>query len=236
MRQVCILGRNRPFSDCLPGSAGEMELDGVPVRYGLIETPDPSFDPDDPANADMVLLRVRAFSCNYRDRALILRMATTTLDRNYYVIGSDFVAEVVASGRNVVDLEPGDRVIANNAFPDSGAANVLPGVASNHSSKEYLVLHRTKLMRIPDTMHDSVAAGFGIGAQTTYGMVRRIAPQPGERVLVTAPRSNTSLFALAALRTRGVQVYGLARSTASRDRLMAAGMSDVLALDPVDPD
>ncbi len=232
MRQVCILGRNRSTGDCLSGSTGEIELDGMPVRYGMIETRDPVFDPDAVDNADMVLVRVRAFSCNYRDRALMLRMSTSPLQRNYYVIGSDFVAEVVATGRNVTDLKPGDRVIPDNAYPVSGAPGVFPGVATNHASKEYLTLYRVKLMPIPEAMPDSVAAGFSIGAQTTFGMIRRIDPRPGERVLLTSPRSNTSLFALAALRMHGVEVFGLGRSMAASDRLLSAGMSELFAIDP----
>jgi NADPH:quinone reductase-like Zn-dependent oxidoreductase len=179
----------------------------------------------------MVFVRVRAFSCNYRDRALMLRMSTSALRRNYYVIGSDFVAEVIAAGRNVADLKPGDRVIPDNAYPVSGAAGVLPGVATNHASKEYLTLHRVKLMPIPDTMPDRVAAGFSIGAQTTFGMIRRIDPRPGEKVLLTSPRSNTSLFALSALRRRGVAVFGLGRSTTASEQLRNAGMTELFAVD-----
>ena len=37
-----------------------------------------------------MLLRVRAFSCNYRDKAFVRSL-----------IGSEFVADVVAAGRNV---------------------------------------------------------------------------------------------------------------------------------------
>ena len=84
MRQLCIIGPERSSTGLLNGTEGTFELEGVQVRYGIIETPDLSFDPDADKNADMVLLRVRAFSCNYRDRALILRMATSDHRANYY--------------------------------------------------------------------------------------------------------------------------------------------------------
>jgi hypothetical protein len=83
MRQLCIMGPERSSTGLLNGTEGTFELEGVQVRYGIIETPDLSFDPDADKNADMVLLRVRAFSCNYRDRALILRMATSDHRANY---------------------------------------------------------------------------------------------------------------------------------------------------------
>ena len=128
MRQLCIIGSERSSAGVLAGTEGSLELEGLPFRYGVIETDDLSFDADAGENAEKVFLRVRAFSCNYRDRALILSMSNSAHKSNYYVIGSEFVAEVLAVGRDVTALAPGDRVIANGAYPDSGVDGVDPGL------------------------------------------------------------------------------------------------------------
>jgi NADPH:quinone reductase-like Zn-dependent oxidoreductase len=191
----------------------------------------PSFDPNG-EHSRHLLVRVKAFSCNYRDKALILRMALSGRSRAFYAIGSEFVAEVVATGKEVDDLQPGDRVIANNAYPDSGEPGARPGVPTNHASHEFQVLHRAKLVRVPATMPDAVAAAFSIGAQTAYSMIRRLGAGPGDRVLVTAAKSNTSLFALAALSRLGVEIYALSTSDRHADALHAMGVKALIVFDP----
>jgi NADPH:quinone reductase-like Zn-dependent oxidoreductase len=235
MRQLCIMGPERSSTGLLNGTEGTFELEGVQVRYGIIETPDLSFDPDADKNADMVLLRVRAFSCNYRDRALILRMATSDHRANYYVIGSEFVGEIIATGRNVTAFEPGDRVIADAAYPSSSFPGVPPGLPTNHGSRELQIVHQRKLMRIPDSMPDDIAAGFSIGGQTTYSMIRRLDLQVGDAVLVTAAKSNTSLIAIAALKNQPVEVYGLSTSDRHANDLAALGLRELFVIDPSRP-
>jgi NADPH:quinone reductase-like Zn-dependent oxidoreductase len=64
-------------------------------------------------------------------------------------------------------------------------------------------------------------------------MVRRIAPQPGDMVLVTAAKSNTSLFAIAALRrVLGIAVYALSTSNRFADRIAALGVRELIVADP----
>lgn len=77
MRQLAIIGSERSSAGIVAGTEGTFELEGIPVRFGIVETPDLSFDANTEANADLVFIRVRAFSCNYRDRVLMLRMPET---------------------------------------------------------------------------------------------------------------------------------------------------------------
>jgi NADPH:quinone reductase-like Zn-dependent oxidoreductase len=207
-------------------------IEGAAVHCGIIDTPEPVFDPHDANQRQHVLIRVRAFSCNYRDKALILRMAVSGRDNAFYSIGSEFVAEVVAIGRDVTDLVPGDRVIGDNAYPASGVQGLPPGVPTNHGSRELQALHRAKLVRIPAAMPDAVAASFAIGAQTTYSMIRRLGLAAGEPVLVTAAKSNTSLFAIAALRQHNVDVYAVSTSERFANELAALGVKELIVVDP----
>ena len=82
-------------------------------------------------------------------------------------------------------------------------------------------------MRMPDTMSFVEGAAFTIGAQTSYGMIRRLAPKVGSTALVTAGRSNTSLFLINALRARGVRVFALSSSRQHFERLRSLGVEEV---------
>jgi NADPH:quinone reductase-like Zn-dependent oxidoreductase len=212
-------------------SLGSLDIEGVTVHCGITESAMPAFAPD-AEHRRHVLLRVKAFSCNYRDKSLILRMAVSGRSRAFYAVGSEFVAEVVAAGAEVDDLKPGDRVMGNNAYPDSGVPGVLPGVPTNHASHEFLVLHGVKVMPVPAMMTDAVAAAFSIGAQTTYSMIRRLGIGRGERVLVTAAKSNTSLFALVALGRLDVELYALSTSDREAAALAALGVKELIVFDP----
>ncbi|HEX5454148.1 MAG TPA: zinc-binding alcohol dehydrogenase family protein [Stellaceae bacterium] len=232
MRNFAICSQDVRMSQPDNPTLESVAIEGITVHCGIVETRDPAFDPNDAGQRQHVLIRVRAFSCNYRDKALILRMATSGRDNAFYSIGSEFVAEVVAVGANVTDLAPGDRVIGDNAYPDSGVPGLLPGVPTNHGSRELQVLHRAKLARIPPAMSDAVAASFSIGAQTTYSMIRRLGLDVGDPVLVTAAKSNTSLFAISALRQHNVDVYAVSTSERFSSELDALGVKELIVADP----
>jgi NADPH:quinone reductase-like Zn-dependent oxidoreductase len=218
------------------GPRAEVELEGVGIDCRIVETPDPEFDPDAATGRSMALVRKRGFSLNYRDRALILGTALRAPAGTFAVLGSEFVGEIVACGSEAGGLRPGDRVVANNAYPDSGVAGLLGGLPGNMLSKELQVLHAAKLARIPDGMSDAEAAGFSIGAQTTFSMVRKLALAPGAAVLVTGGRANTSLFAIAALRALDLdppaRIYASTTSERSEIRLRELGVADVIRIDP----
>jgi NADPH:quinone reductase-like Zn-dependent oxidoreductase len=211
----------------------------VRIDCRIFETPDPDFDPAATANRAMVLVRKRGFSLNYRDRAFILGAALHAPAERFAVLGSEFVGEVVASGPDARGLRPGDRVIADNSYPESSVPGVLGGIPGNMLSKELQVLHAAKLARIPDNMSDAEAAAFSIGAQTTFSMLRKLALRPGAAVLVTGGRSNTSLFAINALLAHAseqpFEIYASTTSQHSEQKLRALGVVDVIRIEPANP-
>jgi NADPH:quinone reductase-like Zn-dependent oxidoreductase len=81
-------------------------------------------------------------------------------------------------------------------------------------------------------MPDEVAAAFPIGAQTAYSMIRKLDLQEGANVLVTAAKSNTSLFAINALRSYPIHVYATTTSMAFEDELRALGVRELIQIDP----
>ncbi|MDF9799374.1 NADPH:quinone reductase-like Zn-dependent oxidoreductase [Catalinimonas alkaloidigena] len=235
MKQVAICSPNLKEAVSDKQLVTSLIMDGVEVTIGLLETENIIFDGQDPANSQKVLVKKKGFSLNYRDKSLIfksLKYCNSRQDKHYYFpIGSEFVGEVVAAGTSVKGLAIGDRVIGNGAYPDSGFEGATPGLPTNNASKEYEVFHYGKLARIPENMSDEVAAGFTIGGQTIGSIVRRLKIQEGNNVLLTAATSNTSLFALNTLKSKGANVYALTTSACFADQLTALGASDVFIVD-----
>jgi NADPH:quinone reductase-like Zn-dependent oxidoreductase len=229
---VAIFGAGGGGAGLAPHAAPQaVTVDGVRVPCGVVETREPDFDPESPAQRGSVLVRVRAVSCNYRDRGFFYAMRLVPPAR-FSAVGSEFAGEVVRVGADVRDFRPGDRVAPNQHYTGGGAdaAGVREGVATNQASREYQVLPARKLVKVPDQMSHEVAATFALNAQTAYSMVRKTDPAPGERVLVTAGTSSTSLFAIAALRARGISPLVTTTRAAARDRLEALGAAEVVVL------
>src|SRR5215813_13064304 len=112
MMSVAICGtqlRDSQFCD----SIETVEIAGVPVTVGRVLDVEPLFDLKRSQNRSMVLIKTKAFSCNYRDKALILHLGRYCPERSYCFVGSDFVGEVIEVGPEVFGFERGDRVIGN---------------------------------------------------------------------------------------------------------------------------
>jgi NADPH:quinone reductase-like Zn-dependent oxidoreductase len=232
MKSVVVLsGDQSSSSSNFYDSVATIKLEGTPVTFGRIETVEPMFDSEAPENRGMVLIKVKAFSCNFRDKALIF---SASLPREqeypegaYSYIGSEFVGEVVAVGAGVTVLREGDRVIGDNQYP----GGAYPGVPTNHASRRYLAVHEAKLVKIPQAMRDEVAAAFSIGAQTSYSMIRKLHLTKDANVLVTAARSNTSLFAMNALKNHQVNVHAISTSMWPEIRLEQLGLEELVQVD-----
>jgi NADPH:quinone reductase-like Zn-dependent oxidoreductase len=208
-----------------------IQIKGHPVTCGIITTEEPRFDSRVPELESSVLIKVKAFSCNYRDINLIFSALKKGPGESFYSIGSEFAGEVIDIGSKVTSVQIGDRVIGDCFYHGGGTTPSPQGVVTNHASKEYQVVPASKVIRIPKLMPDDVAASFTIGAQTTYSMVRKLDLQPGANVLVTAAKSNTSLFAINALKNRGINVYATTTSPLHADKLQKLGIKELFVVD-----
>jgi NADPH:quinone reductase-like Zn-dependent oxidoreductase len=210
----------------------------VAIDCRIVETPDPDFDPDASANRTRVLVRKSAFSLNYRDRAYVLGTALNAPANTFAVLGSEFAGEVVACGAEVVSFRPGMRVMANNSYP-SEQPGIQGGLPGNNLSRELEIIPAAKLARMPDGMSDVVGAAFSVGAQTVFSMIRKLAIAPGSAVLVTGGRSNTSLFAINALKAISldppIAIYVSTTSDRSERALLGMRVAGVIRVDPVAP-
>ena len=232
MRNVAICGSG--VKNLMPDnrSLAALEIEGVGMTCGVIITREPRFDPHAPENRFNVLLKVKGFSCNFRDLNFIFAAARKGAENSFFAVGSDFTGEVLEVGAGVTRLKVGDRVIPDNHYTGAGAGRVPEGVLTNQASKEYRVAHEDKLAKIPGEMPDDVAAAFSIGAQTVYSMLRKLDLKAGGKILVTAAKSNSSLFAISALRRRGVDVYATSTSPSFEQELKASGVRELIQIDP----
>ncbi|MDY6876286.1 MAG: zinc-binding alcohol dehydrogenase family protein [Chloroflexota bacterium] len=236
MRNVAVCGSKVkslvPYND----SIETIEIEGIPVTCGIIPSKetDPDFDKKAPQNRFNVLVKIRSFSCNYRDKALVFAALNKGGERSFYVVGSEFVSEVVDVGSEVTGFEIGDKVIGNNHYTGAGPSvnGVFEGLPTNHASKEYQVFHQAKLIKVPRKMPDEVAAAFSIGAQTAYSMIRKLNVTEGSNVLITAAKSNTSLFAINALKKHNVNIYATTTSMRFEKELKEMGVKELFQIDP----
>lgn len=236
LKKVVVYGSEVAKMSPRPDHLETIEIAGAQITFGIIRTDEPQFIRNAPENQRRVLVRSKAFSCNYRDLSIIFSRARGIQGNSFHALGSDFFGEVVETGTDVTELKIGDRVINNNHYDGHDffiyRGEILrAGVCTNHASQEYHVLHVAKLMKIPAEVPDAVAAAFSIGAQTSYGMIRRLGVSAGSNILVTSARSNTSLFVINALKKSGAQIYAATTSKWCRDRLKSLGVKEVFCPD-----
>ena len=152
-----------------------LTIDNLEIPLAFVEGSKPDFDSQSDQCADLVLVTKSSFSLNYRDLGII-EMAWNRLksveEHTYYPIGSDFSGYVEAVGKNVTSLKIGDLVIADCFYPEA-KNGVMPGIPSNHSSREFEIYHFAKLLKVPSNITDYEAGTLSIGTQTATSMVRK---------------------------------------------------------------
>jgi NADPH:quinone reductase-like Zn-dependent oxidoreductase len=212
-------------------------IEDISVVCRHTELPDPVFDPADPDNEHHVLVRVCAFSCNYRDLSMVYHLLKSSGDGATTPFGSEFSGEVVAVGRSVKTLAVGDMVSGDYSYPEPRAVQgvdltgVLPGVPTNNASRELAVFHEAKLRKMPPGVSVETAAAFALNAQTVYAMVRRLSLSAGDAVLVTAGRSNVALFAMQLLSLVKTRTVVVTTSPSSVAKLEELGLARVVLIE-----
>ena len=169
-----------------------------------------------------VLVRVHASALNRAD--LLQRIGRYPAPPGWPgdVPGLEFAGEVAATGSDAVRWRTGDRVF---------------GLVGGGAHAEYVVVHESTLVRIPDAMTWHQAAAIPEAFFTAHdAMITQGALRPGERVLVHAVASGVGLAAVQIARAWGAHPYGTSRTAAKLPAAVAAGMVDGVALpDSLDP-
>lgn len=206
-----------------------IEGDAIPIS--LISCNEPISNQIENHN---VVVRKKGFSVNYRDKGLCIQFAKKIKEDTALgniPIGSEFIGVVEQVGKGVDMFKIGDRVISNHAYPDPGVAGAPAGIPSNHSSLEFETLHYGKLLKVPDSMSDEIAASFSLNAQTAYSMVRKANVRPTDEILVTSATSNTSLFIINALKSINKNITAITSSESAIERLYQLGVKKVILFD-----
>lgn len=180
-----------------------------------------------------ILVKIKSFSCNYRDKSLILTYSDICKHKSkegkyfYSPFGSEFVAEVLKVGEKVTSLNIGDKVIPNMAYPFRDK-DKLGGVISNFASQRIQIFEENQLLKIKEGMPEMVAAAFTLGSQTAYSMIRKADIKGGENILITAATSNTSLCLISALNNENVNIYAITSSIEYEADLIKLGVKKVI--------
>ena len=206
---ICAPSVKRLKKEC---SFFDFTLCNQKMILGLLNYKDINYDK--PLKNKDILIQIDAFSCNYRDISKLLTLNDTcnqgeTSGKYFYsAFGSEFVGRVLKVGKEVSLFKKDDRVIMDATYPFRENGD-MGGVISNYASRKFQIFNEKQLIGIPDCLSDEEAAGFTVGAQTGYSMVRKAALQEGQNVLVTAGSSNTSLAVLNQLKNKNINIFVL---------------------------
>lgn len=201
------------LNPCMPISSGceklgIVKMGELEIPFGLVELDRPEFNPNIEKNEDSVLLKVDAYSCNYRDKGMLANNFLILMrdKRTFVPFGSEFCATVIDKGKNVTEFEIGDKVISNCAYSDYLKNGLQPGVVTNFASLGWLRLHKSKLIKKAEAFSDSQAACFSLGAQTAFGMIRRsgILESEKKKPMVFSSSAATSVFIIQMLRALNI--------------------------------
>lgn len=177
--------------------------------------------------AGQVLLKMKAWSLNYRDLMLVRGQYNPKL-RFPFVPLSDGVGEVVEIGDGVDSLRQGARVCPlfmqdwyagqlDDAHAKSALGGALPGILS-----EYVVLSASGVIPVPEHLTDAEAATLPCAALTAWNAVIASGQmRPGQTLLVQGT-GGVSLFALQFAKAAGVRV--IATSSSDQKLLRVHGL------------
>lgn len=189
---------------------------------------------DEPAPGPrQVLVRMRAWSLNYRD-LLIARDAYGRGLKADPVPLSDGSGEVVAVGTEVTRWRTGDRVVGIfmprwiDGAPDAAKVAGALGGPVDGVLAEYVTFHEEALVAVPSHLDFSEAATLPCAAVTAWhSVVVQGGAMPGQRVL-TLGSGGVSVFALQFAVASGARVVATSSSDGKLDTLRALGASDLV--------
>jgi NADPH:quinone reductase-like Zn-dependent oxidoreductase len=166
-----------------------------------------------------VLIRVKAVSLNFRDKAIVDGIYEPEMIPKPLIPVSDAVGVVVSVGSAVTRFKEGDRVNSHlySGWVDGDPAPNEPdfcyGAPLPGGLAEYMVLNAESAVLAPDAMSDEEASTLPIAALTAwYSMMDYGNLQPGQTVLVQG--------------TGGVSIFGVQIATAFGAKVIATSSRD----------
>ena len=187
--------------------------------------------PEPEPGAGQVLLKMKAWSLNYRDLLVAKGLYNPKLKFPFVPL-SDGVGEVIGVGDGVTRVKVGDRVAGifmqrwiAGELTDAGGKSALGGAIEGVAA-EQVVLHEDGVVKVPAHLSDEEAATLPCAALTAWNaLVAHERIKAGDTVLVQGT-GGVSIFALQIARLFGARVIATSSSSAKLARVKELGASD----------
>jgi NADPH:quinone reductase-like Zn-dependent oxidoreductase len=191
----------------------------------LVDKPDPKPGPL------QVLIRLKAWSLNYRDLMVVKGQYNPKLRLPFTPL-SDGAGEVTAVGDGVTRVKIGDRVAGcfmprwhDGPLTEAKAKSSLGG-GQEGMLAEHVVLHEDGVVKVPGHLTDAEAATLPCAALTAWNaLIASGGLRAGDTVLVQGT-GGVSLFALQFAKAAGARVIATSSSGAKLERALELGASD----------
>jgi NADPH:quinone reductase-like Zn-dependent oxidoreductase len=178
-----------------------------------------------------VLIKMRAFSLNYRDLMVVKGTYNPRLKLPMVPL-SDGVGEIVACGAAVSRVKTGQRVATTfmqrwqgGELTESKARSAL-GEALQGVLAEYVALSEEGVVSVPDHLSDEEAACLPCAGLTAWhALVSEGCVKSGDTILVQGT-GGVSIFALQFARLAGARVIVTSSSDSKLERARTLGASD----------
>jgi len=190
----------------------------VQDRYGSADVLEPRDIAKPEIGNDEVLVHVRAASIHLGDWILmtgspfVMRMATGLTRPKNRIPGTDLAGTVEATGKDVLDLRPGDEVFG---WGTGAFAEYASGPADQFVKK-------------PADLTFEQAAAIGVSATTALQLLRDDGKvRPGQKVLINGASGGVGTFAVQIAKAFGAEVTGVT-STRNVEMVRSIGADHVI--------
>lgn len=187
--------------------------------------------PESKPGAGQVLVKMKAWSLNYRDLLVVKGLYNPKLKLPFVPL-SDGVGEVIGVGAGVTRVKIGERVAGcfmqrwvAGGLTEAAAKSALGG-AIDGVLAEQVVLHEDGVVVAPKHLTDEEAATLPCAALTAWNaLVTQGQLKAGDTVLIQGT-GGVSIFALQFARLCGARVIATSSSNAKLERVKQMGASD----------
>lgn len=199
---------------------------------------EPNF-PDPVIGRDQVLVRVKATAMNHLD--LWVRQGLPALKVPFpFVPGCDVAGDIEKVGDDVLDLEPGERVVVNPGLSCGHCEFCVQGedslcieykILGEHAQggyAEFVAVPARNVVRLPTDFDYVTAAAAPLTFMTAWRMlVSRAQVRPGEDVLILGAGGGVSTAAIQIAKLAGCTVFTTSSSEEKLKKAKSIG-ADVL--------
>src|SRR5437764_11203477 len=197
---------------------------------GLDELEVTSDYPAPKADAEHVVIRVRASSFNYHDVFTVRGMPGIKVPLPV-VIGLDMAGEIVEVGAGVTGWSVGDRVLVNPLNKKKG----LMGEMLDGGMAEYCLVAADQLVAMPAGVSFEDAASLPVAYGTAHRMlITHKTVKKGDKVLVLGASGGVGTGCVILAKMLGAQVIACASSADKLKRLKELGADEVINYREVD--